>query len=316
MYGSNVAPPKLIPTPPSRDELTHHPKSVAPSNTAHQANSQEKPAPNVPQRPRRITVRTIRRMKQNSVKITMLTAYDAPFAQILDQAGIEMLLVGDSLGMVLQGAQNTLSVTMDHMVYHTRCVSHIAQRAMVVGDMPFMSYQISPEQAITNAGRLMQEGGAHAVKLEGGQEMAPTIQKITNAGIPVVGHIGLTPQSVNALGGFVIQGRDPERAEEIKQDALTVQEAGAFCLVLEGIPRKLAQEITALLDIPTIGIGAGEGCDGQVLVTHDMLGLTPGFVPSFVKQYAQLHTLMEQAVQQYIAEVKQSAFPDEEHSFS
>lgn len=313
MYGSRSS------SPLSSTSAVHPtgatPPPPGPSQAAHQANSQTQ-TPAAPKRPRRITVRTLRRMKENNNKITMLTAYDAPFAKLLDQAGVEMLLVGDSLGMVLQGANNTLSVTMDHMVYHTRCVSHVAERSFVVGDMPFMSYQVSPEQALLNAGRLVQEGGAHAVKLEGGQEMASTIQKITNAGIPVVGHIGLTPQSVNALGGFVIQGRTPEQAERLKQDALAVQASGAFCVVLEGIPRELAQEITALLDIPTIGIGAGEGCDGQVLVTHDMLGLTPGFVPSFVKQYAQLHTLMQQAVQQYIAEVKQSTFPNEEHSFT
>lgn len=257
----------------------------------------------------RITVRTLRRMKQNGEKIAMLTAYDAPFAQLLDRTGVEMLLVGDSLGMVLQGETNTLSVTMEQMLYHTRCVSRATKRAMVVGDMPFMSYQVSAEQALINAGRFVQEAGAHAVKLEGGSDVVPTINKITRAGIPVVGHLGLTPQSFHALGGFVIQGRDPERAREIKRDALAIQEAGACCLVLEGIPATLAREITAELSIPTIGIGAGDGCDGQVLVTHDMLGMTSGFVPSFVKQYMQLHTLMEQAVKQYISEVKQSIFP-------
>ncbi len=282
---------------------------------AQQSDAQTPPLAQQVRRPRRITIRTLRRMKANREKITMLTAYDAPFASLLDRSGVEMLLVGDSLGMVIQGEANTLSVTMDQMVYHTRCVSRNAQRAMVVGDMPFMSYQVSPEQALINAGRLVQEGGAHAVKLEGGADVAPAIRKIVSAGIPVVGHLGLTPQSVHAMGGFVIQGRKPEQAEQIKQDALLLQEAGACCLVLEGIPSALAAEITQLLDIPTIGIGAGDGCDGQVLVTHDMLGLNTEFVPSFVKQYSRLHTLIEQAVQQYISEVKQSIFPEEEHSY-
>lgn len=315
MYGrSSVEAPQTNTTPTMEASApATHPAPLAPPKEAQQT---EPTAPAKPaQRPRRITVRTIRRMKQSGEKITMLTAYDAPFAHLLDRCGVEMLLVGDSLGMVLQGADNTLAVTMEHMIYHTRCVSHTAKRAMVVGDMPFMSYQVSDEQALTNAGRLVQEGGAHAVKLEGGSDLAPAIRRITRAGIPVVGHLGLTPQSVHALGGFVIQGRDPKRAAEIKQDALALQEAGAFCIVLEGIPSPLACEITSLLSIPTIGIGAGEGCDGQVLVTHDMLGLTPGFVPSFVKQYTQLHTLMEQAVEQYIGEVKQSIFPDDEHSY-
>lgn len=304
---------RQIPTPVS-SEPSVHPTVQEPTPVAVQEPTPPaKPSPaSVRQR---ITVRSLRRMKQNGEKITMLTAYDAPFAQLLDQTGVEMLLVGDSLGMVLQGESNTLSVTMDQMVYHTRCVSRAAKRAMVVGDMPFMSYQVSPEQALINAGRLVQEGGAHAVKLEGGSDVVDAIHKITRAGIPVVGHLGLTPQSVHAFGGFVIQGRDSKRANEIQRDALALQEAGACCLVLEGIPATLAKAITQQLSIPTIGIGAGDGCDGQVLVTHDMLGMTSGFVPSFVKQYAQLHTVMQQAVQQYIAEVKQSIFPDDEHSY-
>jgi 3-methyl-2-oxobutanoate hydroxymethyltransferase len=218
--------------------------------------------------------------------------------------------------MVIQGAENTLSVTLDHIIYHTRCVSHVTKRSMIVGDLPFMSYQISAEQALTSAGRVIQEGGAHAIKLEGGSDMVPAIRKITRAGIPVIGHLGLTPQSVNAFGGFVIQGREPERARELKEDAIALQQAGVFCIVLEGIPSQLAAEITAQLQIPTIGIGAGIGCDGQVLVTHDMLGLNAGFVPSFVKQYAQIHTLLNQAIQSYISEVKTAQFPDDNHSFS
>lgn len=303
-----------------RPTTTDLPKE-AHSNLPSQPKEAQQSEPSTPKpaqrnlRPRKITIRTLRRMKANREKITMLTAYDAPFASLLDRTGIEMLLVGDSLGMVIQGESNTLSVTMDHMVYHTRCVSRAAQRAMVVGDMPFMSYQVSPEQALQNAGRLVQEGGAHAVKLEGGSDVAPAITKIVKAGIPVIGHLGLTPQSVHAMGGFVIQGRKPEQAEQIKKDALLLQEAGVCCLVLEGIPSALATEITEMLAIPTIGIGAGDGCDGQVLVTHDMLGLNTEFVPSFVKQYSRLHVLIEQAVEQYITEVKQSIFPEEEHSY-
>ncbi len=263
----------------------------------------------------RVTVRSIRRMKQRGEKITMLTAYDAMFASLLDRAGVEMLLVGDSLGMVIQGGEDTLSVTLDEMIYHTRCVSRGAKTAMVVGDMPFMTYQISSEQALRSAGRLIQEGGAQAVKLEGGREVAESIKRITTAGIPVVGHLGLTPQSIHALGGFVVQGRKPERAQKLIEDALILQEAGIFCLVLECIPAYLAEEITAKLDIPTIGIGAGQSCDGQVLVINDLIGLNPDFQPKFVKKYADAYSLVMGAVQQYLDEVKNSQFPTQEHSF-
>lgn len=264
---------------------------------------------------RRITVRTIRRMKARGEKIVMLTAYDAMFAQLLESAGVEMLLVGDSLGMVVQGADDTLSVTLEDMIYHTRCVAHGAKRAMVVGDLPFMSYQVSPLQALESAGRLVKEGGAHAVKLEGGVEVAEAIARITRAGIPVVGHLGLTPQSIHALGGFVVQGRQPEQAQRLLEDALALQEAGAFCLVLECIPAALAQEVSNQLQIPTIGIGAGKGCDGQVLVMQDLLGMNPDFQPRFVKQYANLHEMVCAAVERYCDEVKQATFPAEEHSF-
>ncbi|MBU49007.1 MAG: 3-methyl-2-oxobutanoate hydroxymethyltransferase [Deltaproteobacteria bacterium] len=280
---------------------------------------QEPPTPTSKKRPlhdaRRVTVRTIRRMKKQGEKIVMLTAYDATFARLLDDAGVEMLLVGDSLGMVVQGADDTLSVTMEDMIYHTRCVARGARRAMVVGDLPFMSYQISPQQALENAGRLVKEGGAHCVKLEGGEEVADAIRLITRAGIPVVGHLGLTPQSVHALGGFVVQGRRPEQATQIIEDAKAVQAAGACCLVLECIPADLAREISEQLDIPTIGIGAGKGCDGQVLVVNDMLGLNPDFQPRFVKQYTSLHELISGAVHHYLDDVKEAHFPAAEHSF-
>jgi 3-methyl-2-oxobutanoate hydroxymethyltransferase len=266
-------------------------------------------------RPRKITVRTIRRMKEQGEKITMLTAYDTLFAQMLERAGIEMLLVGDSLGMVVQGEDHTLAVTLDEMIYHTRCVARRTQRAMIVGDMPFMSYQSSPEQALENAGRLVKEGGAHAVKLEGGSDVVDAVRKITRAGIPVVGHIGLTPQSVHAFGGFVVQGRDEKRAQEIRKDAMLLQEAGAFCIVLEGIPAPLSEQITNDLAIPTIGIGAGIHCDGQVLVTQDMLGLNPDFTPRFVKRFANLHNDIEDAFEAYLHEVKSATFPTNDHSF-
>ncbi len=266
-------------------------------------------------RARRITVRTVRKMKLAGEKISMLTAYDALFAQILDQLGVELILVGDSVGMVFQGEEHTLKVTLEEMIYHTRCVSRVTKRAMVIGDLPFMSYQISPEQALESAGRLVKEGGAHAVKLEGGREMVPAVKKIVRAGIPVMGHIGLTPQSYHAMGGFVVQGRTPERAEELKRDALALQEAGIFSLVLEGIPAQLAREITESLEIPTIGIGAGVHCDGQVLVTPDLLGITPQRVPSFVKKYADLYPLIEKAIGEYIEEVKSQLFPNEKYSY-
>jgi 3-methyl-2-oxobutanoate hydroxymethyltransferase len=266
-------------------------------------------------KPRKITVRTLREMKQRGEKLTMLTAYDATFARLLDEAGIEMLLVGDSLGMVVQGQENTLSVTLEEMIYHTRCVARGTKRAMVVGDLPFMSYQISPAQALESAGRLVKEGGAHAVKLEGGEEVVPQIAALVRAGIPVVGHLGLTPQSVHAMGGFVVQGRAPEQAQAIKRSAIALQEAGVCSIVLEGIPAALASEITASLSIPTIGIGAGVECDGQVLVIYDLLGMSPDFKPRFVKHYADLFTSISEAVQTYRDEVKQAEFPRSEHSF-
>lgn len=316
---------KMYSSPTASIELERSPEAPTQETQSSQVVplKRTKDSPSVPpapiakrKRPRKVNVRTIRRMKEQAERITMLTAYDALFAQILDRAGIDMLLVGDSLGMVVQGEQNTLAVTLEQMIYHTRCVARTTQRAMVVGDMPFMSYQTSPEQALENAGRLVKEGGAHAVKLEGGRDVADAVRKITRAGIPVVGHLGLTPQSVHAMGGFVVQGRDPERAQEILEDALLLQEAGAFCLVLEGIPAALSQRITEALSIPTIGIGAGIHCDGQVLVTQDMLGLNPDFAPSFVKRFANLYDHIDEAIQGYVSEVKEASFPNDDYSFS
>jgi 3-methyl-2-oxobutanoate hydroxymethyltransferase len=263
----------------------------------------------------KITVPHVLKMKQRGEMISCLTAYDYAFARILDEAGIELLLVGDSLGCVIQGNHNTLAVTMDEMVYHTRLVARGRKRALVIGDMPFLSYQIGKEQALANAGRFLQEGGAEAVKLEGGVHMKETIAAIVRAGIPVMGHIGLTPQSVHQFGGYKIQGRDMARRDMVLRDALAVEEAGVFSVVLEGMPLDLAREITERLTIPTIGIGAGSHCDGQVLVVHDMLGLFDDFRPKFVKQYVDLKQVMSGAVKEFIGEVKARKFPAEEHSF-
>jgi 3-methyl-2-oxobutanoate hydroxymethyltransferase len=263
----------------------------------------------------KITVPAITKMKQRGEKITCLTAYDYSFARILDAAGVDILLVGDSLGCVVQGQGNTLAVTLDEMIYHTKAVVRGRTRALVVGDMPFLSFQVSKEQAVRNAGRFLQDAGAEAVKLEGGVVMRKTIAAITRAGIPVMGHVGLTPQSVHRFGGYKIQGKDKERRKTIVNDALAVEETGGFAIVLEGIPAELAQEITERLTIPTIGIGAGANCDGQVLVIHDMLGLFDDFTPKFVKRYADLKAIMTGAVESFIKEVREQKFPGEEHSF-
>jgi 3-methyl-2-oxobutanoate hydroxymethyltransferase len=263
----------------------------------------------------KITVPHIVKMKQRGEMITCLTAYDYSFARILDEAGVELLLVGDSLGCVVQGNHNTLAVTMDEMVYHTRLVVRGRKRALVIGDMPFLSYHVSKEHALANAGRFLQEGGAEAVKLEGGVHLKEIIAAIVRAGIPVMGHIGLTPQSLHQFGGYKIQGKDSARREMLLRDALAVEEAGAFSVVLEGMPLDLAREITGRLTIPTIGIGAGSHCDGQVLVVHDMLGLFDDFRPKFVKQYVDLKSVMTGAVKDFIRDVKERKFPTEEHSF-
>ena len=264
---------------------------------------------------RPVTVPDISGRKNSGKKITALTAYDYSFSKLLDATDIDIILVGDSLGMVSLGHENTLSVTLENMIDHTRAVKRGAQRALVVGDMPFMSYQVSVEQAVTNAGRLIQEGGASAVKLEGGARMADRVQAIVQAGIPVMGHIGLTPQSVHQFGGYKVQGKNYLDSRQIRQDARDLQNTGIFAVVMEGIPGELAEEITSELKIPTIGIGAGLHCDGQILVLHDLLGLTQDFVPKFVKQYAQLADILKSAVSEYIQEVRTETFPGQEHTY-
>jgi 3-methyl-2-oxobutanoate hydroxymethyltransferase len=254
-------------------------------------------------------------MKREGTRITMVTAYDATFARLFDDAGMDILLVGDSLGMVVQGQDSTLPVTVDEVIYHCRAVVRGTRRAHVVGDMPFLSWQVSPEQALTNAGRFLSEGGAQAVKLEGGIDAAPTIERIVHAGIPVMAHVGLTPQSVHAMGGFRVQGKTEEAAERVLADAKAVAEAGAYSLVLEGIPTDLAKRITDEVDIPTIGIGAGPHCDGQVLVCYDLLGLTPELKPKFVKRYAEFFEEGVAAARRYRDEVRAGVFPSEEYSF-
>lgn len=264
----------------------------------------------------KVTIHTLRKMKQAGERIGMLTCYDATFARLLDGAGVDVLLVGDSLGMVIQGEKTTLPVTMDQMIYHLKAVNRGVERAHVVGDMPFMSYQTSVDEAVRNAGRLVAEGGAESVKLEGGAEFTEVIEKIVRAGIPVMGHIGLTPQTVHKMGGYVIQGRDEEKAKKLLEDAKALEAAGCYSIVLEGIPTVVAGEISRQLSIPTIGIGAGVECDGQVLVIYDLLGMDPSFSPKFVKRYADLHEVIGGAVKGYLDEVKTRAFPTEAHSFA
>jgi 3-methyl-2-oxobutanoate hydroxymethyltransferase len=254
------------------------------------------------------------KMKQTGEKISMLTAYDYPSAQWAEEAGVDMILVGDSLGMVVLGYDSTVPVTMEEMLHHTKAVCRGARQTFVVADLPFMSYA-TLDLAITNSGRLIKEGGADAVKLEGGYNLVPIVQALTRAGIPVVGHIGLTPQTANQLGGFKVQGRDLDSAKQIVEDAQAIEQAGVFSIVLEAIPREVAGQISSGLKIPTIGIGAGLDCDGQVLVVHDILGLFKRFKPKFVKQYAQLGQEAVQAIQVFHQEVKSSLFPAEENTF-
>jgi 3-methyl-2-oxobutanoate hydroxymethyltransferase len=263
----------------------------------------------------KVTVPQIVKMKQAGQKIAVLTAYDYSFARILDDAGIDILLVGDSVGSVVQGQESTLPVTLEEMIYHTRIVARGRKRALLVADMPFLSYQVSVEEAKRNAGRFLSEGGAEAVKVEGGVPVLKTIEAIAQMGIPVMGHVGLTPQSIHRFGGYKVQGKEKEAREKIMRDALAVEEGGAFSIVLEGIPLDLAEEITRRLSIPTIGIGAGIHCDGQVLVVHDLLGLFDAYTPKFVKRYADLKTVMADAVKRFITEVRDGNFPDDEHSF-
>ena len=262
------------------------------------------------------TVSTFREQKAKGEKISMLTAYDYSTPKLMDEAGINGILVGDSLGMVVLGYEDTLPVTMEDMIHHTAAVCRGAKNTLVVGDMPFMSYQVSVEEAVYNAGRLMKEGRCQAVKLEGGASVCPQIRAITNASIPVMAHIGLTPQSINAFGGFKVQGKSEEAAKKLLEDAKAVEEAGAFAVVLECVPAKLAELISKSISIPTIGIGAGAGCDGQILVYQDMLGLFSDFTPKFVKKYANVGEMMTQAFRDYIADVQEGSFPAPEHTFA
>jgi 3-methyl-2-oxobutanoate hydroxymethyltransferase len=264
----------------------------------------------------RITVRDIQKMKDDHEPVVMLTAYDATSARLSEAAGVPMLLVGDTLGMVIQGHEYPIPVTLDHIIYHASIVTRVTKQALVVGDMPFMSYHVSVEQALTNTGRLMQESGVSAIKMEGGESLAETIRRVVEAGIPVVAHIGLMPQSVNQMGGFRVQGRDLESAQQLLRDAHAVQAAGAFAVVLESVPAPLAQMITDRLHIPTIGIGAGPHCDGQVQVFHDILGLFEEFVPRHTRQYAQLGAEMREAISAYVRDVQTHNFPTAENSFT
>jgi len=263
----------------------------------------------------KITIHDLLKKKREGKKITMLTAYDYPFARIVDEAGIDAIIVGDSVGMVVQGLENTLPVTMDEMIYHTKIVSRAVKNAMVIGDLPFMSYQVGAEEAVRNAGRFLKEAGASAVKLEGGAEVAEHISAMTKSDIPVMAHIGLTPQSIHRMGGYKIQGKTEESAKRLLEEAHIVEDAGAFSLLLEAIPAGLAKKITEEMTIPTIGIGAGSYCDGQVLVLHDVIGLFDRFLPRFAKRYADLKDDVLKAVTAYKEEVEKGIFPSEKHSF-
>lgn len=263
----------------------------------------------------KFTVSSFLESKKKGEKISMLTAYDYTTAKLLDEAGVDCFLVGDSLGMVMLGYDSTLKVTLDDMIHHTRAVSRAAKRAMVIADMPYLSYHISKEETIKNAGRLIQESDAQAVKLEGGEEMLPMIKALIDAQIPVLGHLGLTPQSVNMMGGYKVQGKSEEQAKKLLKDAKLLEEAGVFGIVLECVPNQLAEYISKSISIPTIGIGAGAGCDGQVLVIQDMLGMYSDLAPKFVKRYKNIGEDIKEGVKEYIDEVKKGIFPEEKHSF-
>lgn len=263
----------------------------------------------------RVTTGQIREMKKRGEKIAMITAYDYSMAKLVDEAGMPMILVGDSLGMVMLGYESTIPVTMDEMLHHTKAVVRGAKSALIIGDMPFMTYQVSVEDAMRNAGRFIQEGGAQAVKLEGGETVAEKVSRITAAGIPVQGHIGLTPQSVHQLGGYKVQGKTAEVAARLLNDAKALEDAGVFSIVLECVPAPLAKLITGRVSVPTIGIGAGKYCDGQVQVIHDLLGFYTDFVPKHAKQYAKLHESISASVSEYIAEVKSGKFPTPKQSY-
>ncbi|AMJ40527.1 3-methyl-2-oxobutanoate hydroxymethyltransferase [Anaerotignum propionicum] len=261
------------------------------------------------------TVLTFKEAKIQGKKLTMLTAYDYSMAKIIDESGINGILIGDSLGMVIKGDEDTLAVTVDEIIYHTKAVKKGAKNALIVSDMPFLSYHTSIEDAIYHAGRMVKEGGAHAVKLEGGANVLPQVRAIVAAQIPVMGHLGLTPQSVNAFGGFKVQGKSEETAKQLIADAVALEEVGAFSIVLEGIPAKVAELISKAVSIPTIGIGAGRECDGQILVYQDMLGMFDNFIPKFVKQYASVGKIMGEAIGMYIEEVEKGLFPEDKHTF-
>lgn len=265
--------------------------------------------------PKKITTQTVVEMKAKGEKISMLTAYDFTMARIVDQAGIEMILVGDSASNVMAGYETTVPMTMDHMIYHASCVVRGVDRALVIADLPFMSYQVTSKEALISAGRMMKEAGVHGVKLEGGKPIIQTVTKIVEAGIPVMGHLGLTPQSIYQFGTYKVRATENTEAEQLLEDAKRLEEAGCFALVLEKIPAKLAERVTKALSIPTIGIGAGAQCDGQVLVTHDMLGLNKDFNPRFLRRYADMHTTMTDAVQQYISDIKSGDFPNENEEY-
>lgn len=266
-------------------------------------------------KPAKITTQTVVEMKHRGEKISMLTAYDFTMAQIVDQAGIEIILVGDSASNVMAGHETTVTMTLDHMIYHTSCVVRGVDRALVIADLPFMSYQVTPKEALISAGRMMKEAGAHAVKLEGGKPIINTVKKIVDAGIPVMGHLGLTPQSIYKFGTYKVRAKEEEEASTLIEDAKLLEEAGCFAIVLEKIPAKLAAKVTAEVNIPTIGIGAGVDCDGQVLVIHDMLGMNKGFNPRFLRRYADVHSVMTGAIEQYIKDVKDKDFPNQDEQY-
>lgn len=268
----------------------------------------------LPNKPVKKTIQLFRKKKLKGESITMLTGYDYPTALALDKSGIDAILVGDSLGMVVLGYENTLPLTMEEMLHHCRAVARGAKSALLIGDMPFMSYQVSAQEGVRNAGRFLQEGGVDAIKLEGGRERLETISAIVNAGIPVMGHLGLTPQSVHALGGYHVQGKTAKDAQRLLEDALLLEKAGCFSIVLESVPAQLAELISQRISIPTIGIGAGAGCDGQVLVVHDILGLFDRFTPKFVRKYGDLQKMMQSAFREYIDDVSSRRFPSQEHA--
>ncbi|MDF1562753.1 MAG: 3-methyl-2-oxobutanoate hydroxymethyltransferase [Deltaproteobacteria bacterium] len=264
---------------------------------------------------RKVTIHTLAKKKREGEKVVMITAYDATLARIVDDAGVDLILVGDSLGHVIQGHESTLPVTLDQMIYHCAAVSRGAKRAQIIGDMPFMSYQAGEDEAVKNAGRLIAEGGAQAVKLEGGRDFTGVVSKIVRAGIPVMGHIGLTPQSVHKLGGYRIQGKSASAHQALLDDARALEDAGIYSLVLEGVAAEVAEAVTAAVSVPTIGIGAGAGCDGQVLVIYDLLGLNPDFKPKFLKYYLDGYQVLRGAIETFGAEVREGSFPAEEHTF-